>query len=343
MPNEVLYFPYIRVPQNEWFIRVLLYWDQVGSIVPYEYIFAPERLGSFMRELVTAGLVKQVQPGAYIHDIPNFNGAFLDLIDKNEIIQQARERPHEEFSTVRIHLEKLHPVAKELGRRRLARESPQYPWFEVEQLTANLFMAYLASVLGRVRDLQMTPITDQTEMLSVFSSSPQESLSSAALTDRLRMCLLEGILPAPTGGIPVKELATFKDQHRDLLSRFRRHIEAFLIDVSLIADPARKQERIDYFRKDSQDQISEIRSRMVERRWPRIVFGTFSGLVAAAIPGAAGIATGSVESALSALPGLVTAVYSAFAGATQQKDILRAPLAYAALAQEKFQDLRHPN
>lgn len=34
MARKVLYFPYISVPESAWFTRVLLYWDEVGSIVP---------------------------------------------------------------------------------------------------------------------------------------------------------------------------------------------------------------------------------------------------------------------------------------------------------------------
>jgi hypothetical protein len=55
MADKVLYFPYIRVPDSEWFTQVLLYWDEVGSIVPYEYVYSPEKLGPHMRELVQLG------------------------------------------------------------------------------------------------------------------------------------------------------------------------------------------------------------------------------------------------------------------------------------------------
>jgi hypothetical protein len=75
MVDKVLYFPYIRVPGNEWFTRVLLYWDEVGSIVPSEYIYRPESLGTYMRELVQAQLVRQVLPGDYIPKIPKFKEA----------------------------------------------------------------------------------------------------------------------------------------------------------------------------------------------------------------------------------------------------------------------------
>jgi len=35
--DSVLYFPMIRPPENEWFSRVLFYWDRIGTILPREY------------------------------------------------------------------------------------------------------------------------------------------------------------------------------------------------------------------------------------------------------------------------------------------------------------------
>lgn len=83
MLGKVLYFPYIRVPENVWFTQVLLYWDKVGSIVPSEYIRRPEKLGSYMGELVQADLVKPVVPPDYTYKIPRFREAFLELVDQN--------------------------------------------------------------------------------------------------------------------------------------------------------------------------------------------------------------------------------------------------------------------
>lgn len=62
MADKVLYFPYIRVPGNEWFTRVLLYWDEIGSIVPSEYIYRTEVLGNYMIELLQSGLARQAFP-----------------------------------------------------------------------------------------------------------------------------------------------------------------------------------------------------------------------------------------------------------------------------------------
>jgi hypothetical protein len=336
MADKVLYFPYIRVPKNVWFTRVLLYWDEVGSIVPSEYIHRPENLGIYMRELVQAELIKPVLPSHYTHEIPRFREAFLEMVDQNQIITDRRGLALERNETFRIHIEKSGDALTEaLYDRGLARPA-EYPWFEVEKLTADLFMAYLASVLGKLKDLQMDPITDRADALSVFSKSPQNILDPITLVDQLRISVLEGVLPAPAGEISVYELANFKDRHSDLLPRFRRRIESFLINAALISDKNLRDYKVRLFRDELIEGRNEIQARMHERKWPRILFGTVCGLVAAAIPGAEAIATGNITSAVKALPGIVTAIYSAFSGATNQNEILRSPLAYAALVQERL-------
>ena len=90
MADRVLYFPYIRVPENKWFTRVLLYWDEVGSIVPSEYVDEPEGLGRYMAALVKEGQVTPVTPGAYIHKVPSFEESFLKMIDNNPVIKGRR-------------------------------------------------------------------------------------------------------------------------------------------------------------------------------------------------------------------------------------------------------------
>lgn len=74
--KNVLYFPYIRVPESQWLSQMLLYWDNVGTIVASEYIAEPDRLGPYTLELVRLELVTQVIPAAYVYQIPDFAGAF---------------------------------------------------------------------------------------------------------------------------------------------------------------------------------------------------------------------------------------------------------------------------
>jgi hypothetical protein len=330
MSESVLYFPYIRVPESGWFTRVLLYWDEVGSIVPSEYVKNPMELGTYMAALIKERQVKPVTPGDYIEQVPNFEVSFLEMLEKNYNIQERRAIALEKHETMLIHIEKFSSLVYSISDMGLARKADG-PWWEMERLTADLYMSYLSSVLGKAEGLKMEPITDSSRSLSVFSASP-EHIPLNIFRD-LRMSIIRDILPAPTTGIPVLDLVRFKDKYRDLLHRFRIYIETSLIKISSNADKTLRDEEIRLFKAEIEDQKTQITTLMNKRHWPQIVFGS----VAAAMPLVTGMITANPLAALAGLPPLAYAIYSAYNGAREkQAAILNSPLAYAALAQKRF-------
>src|SRR3954452_9352215 len=96
------------------------------------------------------------------------------------------------------------------------------------------------------------------------------------------MTVLEGLLPAPEGGVSPRELARFKDKHGELLRTFRREIETFALEATTL-EPELRQRRAELFREDLADQVEEVRGRM-KPHWPRTIFGTLCGVAAAAVP-----------------------------------------------------------
>jgi|SRR5712671_2764541 len=165
-PSSVLYYPYIKVPQSLWFTQLLLYWDKVGAIVPYDYIERPEKLGPYMVGLVREKLVEQVIPGMYLWQIKNFEQSFLDFIDAQKL------KAHYEPTWPKIHMEKLQGLGDALSGRGLARKQGNVgeysPWYKVEPRVAESFMAYLASVLGQLAEERFYPIAQDSASLSEF-------------------------------------------------------------------------------------------------------------------------------------------------------------------------------
>jgi hypothetical protein len=345
MVDAVIYFPYMSVPESEWFSRVLLYWDEIGSIVPGSYA-RERRLSPYTQALADAELVRPVAPERFSWDLRPAMESFLRFVDQDEEIQRRRDRLGTDparrgeapaGTVVQVHEDKFGMMlAGELGQRGLIRRSGGHEWFEVESRTASFFMAHLATALGGLPDVGMRPISDHARQLAVFADASPESVELRQLIESLRLPVLEGVLPAPERPVDVRELATFKDEHGALLRRFRTRIEGELVDVALIPDEEARTVKLRRLQDELADEIDEVTARMRERAWPRLVFGTLCGVVAAAIPVVGAVASGAALGAAAALPAFVSAVYAAQAGTRPRAVLEREPLAYAALARERL-------
>ncbi|MEK6274349.1 MAG: DUF6236 family protein [Actinomycetota bacterium] len=325
MEKEALYFPYIRVPQDAWFQRVLLYWDTVGTIVPFD---APLLLGEHTTELVHAGLVRPVHPGEYINDIGGFQDRFFALIDGEEAIQRRRGSVLDQEDVKQIHVDKMGDMICEglasRGLGRPAENGEREYWWDLESRTADVFMAYLAAELGALEELNMDPVTDEANL---FVPEPDTPISRA---EQLRLGVLEAVLPAPQEVVPISELAAFKEKHGGRLAAFRTRIEEELLQIALIEDEETRLRQKSLTEARLRSEVEEISAEMTERRWPKVIFGTVCGLVGVGTAAGAAVVTGGAGIALAA-PGLIGAAYAAVEGFPARK-VPSSPLAYAALA-----------
>lgn len=343
MPSNALYYPYIRVPENAWFTRVLLYWDRVGAIVPYDYIEDPDQLGPYMLSLVREGLVEQVIPGMYLSRVENFTNAFLEYTDakygsEGNTYQSDWSTIHSEKLTgSSVHMEKLHDLGEKLCERGMAKKdksNPYSPWFQMEPRIANDFMAYLAGVLGQMHDdVSFSPITNHHSNLDPFI--PQSRTEDSKY--KVRQLLLEGILPAPIESLEAARLLDFKHKYNEPLQRFRKEIEDKVSELTTIDNEEYMQMRLHDVTKSFSDTINEIEARMKEQKnWPKLDFGSLCTIVGSGMSAWKGVLDqdwkfGVTGAALSLAP----AVYSAFRGT----DVTWSdqPLAYAALAKKQLQ------
>ncbi|HBN04174.1 MAG TPA: hypothetical protein DD434_00080, partial [Bacteroidales bacterium] len=85
--NKLLYFPYISIPKSKWLVQTLLYWDEVASIVPFEFTSRPDRLDKHMQILINEQLVTQIFPEDYVSELPDFTENFLRYVDSDPIIK----------------------------------------------------------------------------------------------------------------------------------------------------------------------------------------------------------------------------------------------------------------
>lgn len=346
MADRVLYFPSIQVPKGEWFARVLLCWDSVSTIVPAEYLDDPHFLRPYTAELIDCHLLETKTPdeAMWSSGAHNYWQAFLDLVDRHPLL--VTHRPLAERSTTRIHTDKTGTgLAAALQERGLARflAGPEYSsWFEVEKQTADLLMAYLATILARGSEQATDPITDRQECLAAFqyvggkSSLADSTEGVITETEPVRTEIIQSVLPAPYEIIRVAELAEFKARHRELLTRFRRTIEQKIIEVAAIDDRRLRARQLELVKKELQGQVDEIIARMKESRWRRIGLGTIAAVVAGGVALADAAMTGGTLTMTAGSIGLISAVYGAFSGTKTPRELLERPMAYAALARRAF-------
>jgi len=339
MRDKVLYFPYIDVPQSAWLTRMLLYWDTVGTIMPYQFVNEPEHLDDHTRSLLQEGLLTQVFPSNYIDGIPNFSKAFVSYLESlgGELDGRraqfrarlsrplpGRPRRHreihiEKLGAIPIHLEKTSSLADELVDMRLARRI-EYPWLSVEARTAEEFMYYLATVLGRHRELQFAPATDELIHLRRLASLVASEERIERPLHALRLEVLEDVLPSPGRAVSVSEIARFKERHGNQLRKFRRSIEKELTNIAAITDPQLQQRQIELLKEGLVEEVEDIQSKL-KSTWPNLLFGKLCAVLGE-IPLIGGV------------PGLMHAIYEAF-GSSEPADT-SSPLAYAAYARKEL-------
>lgn len=342
MCSNALYYPYIRVPEGPWFTRVLLYWDRVGAIVPYDYIQYPKRLGPYMVSLVRENLIEQVIPGKYLWRVENFSGAFIDYADAKYGVDGAPYRSNwatdspEKRRGTAVHMEKLQDLGAILCERGMAKKDetdPYSPWFVMEPRIAADFMAYLAGVLGQMADdTHFSPITDLHSNLDSFN--PQEQPRDPKY--RVRQILLEGILPSPAKQLEAGKLIDFKEKYSGLLKEFRKQVEDKVSELAAISEEELMRMRMDDITHSFTESIDEIANRMKEQKnWPDLDFGTLCAIAGSGLAAWKAVLDQDWKFGVTgAALGLAPAVYSAFRGSDFNWS--DQPLAYAALAKNRL-------
>lgn len=286
MRDNALYFPYISVPDNRWTIKTLLYWDKLSSIVPMDYIDEPEQLRPFMQQLVQEELVEQVIPAHHIYRIEAFEECFIQYIkprvaslrytqNKKAVLHNEKLNPQS-----RIHAEKLGQIPEFLIEEGLATRI-NWGWYEVDSRIANIFMAYLASCLGALEEINAAPVTNQVRFSRMFGglNQPHKRVNSKH-HDKARDVILRSLLPVPNENVTLDQLLNFKDNHGHLLPALRRRVETHCAEIAVLPNGEDRLVSTEHFITQCKDEIDEITDAM-RPTWHQIAFGSITPLFGA--------------------------------------------------------------
>jgi hypothetical protein len=323
MRNNVLYFPFINVPNSLWFTQILLYWDKVSTIIPFDFIQAPERLDPFTRDLIRAQLLKKIIPRRHIYNIPMFVDSFMNYIeslgDELELRRSSFQLGVIRYRNVfQIHMEKGDEIFNCLKNVGLSTKPDAHGWVLVEATTGSEFMAYLAASLGQLDDVDSIPVTDSHRYLLDFVLSGSADIRTERKLNALRYSVLKRVFPAPIKRLSVADISRFKSRHGNKLIRFRNLVEQNIVRIADMNDLDLRQRSLDLFMQEIETEIEDVKESMKSFGWRHFIFGKLFSVMAP-IP------------AIGNIFGLANALYNCFRDSTS--DLSRSPLLYAAEAQ----------
>lgn len=338
--ENLLYYPYINVPKTDWTLRTLLYYNQVGSIVPQDYFYEPEKYDGFMRELVRNELVLPINPIEVLSNPWEVSKPFIKYVESKDFKLKQRRKQFKEgkygrinqnkfdLSGPRIHIDKFDgEIFYQLEQAGLAQRDDN-EWFIVEQRTANDLMSFLASVIGG--KLDYLPTTDKQVRKLPFTNSKKVYKTKRKENIR-REIILKELIPFPEE-INLKKLRSFKETHYELLNRFKNRVELITLDQNVDEDSQLFKETINElnFRKE------ELSAKMNEKKLGKLFYGTVCGITGAIIGLETAGRPGAIVGSLSALPSFVNAVHSALQIERVENITDQSGMKYLALVDKKI-------
>jgi hypothetical protein len=251
MKRNILYYPTIDIPNENWIRNALIYWDEISSIVPTDYKNNPVRdFSPNINFLKDEGFFRPIRPETLLESndfnaIENFELEFIEIIESREFDRVIV--PGTRYSSVhnrkmRIHRDKLNPyqtfeihndkvsnnlVQSLLDRELVERDTIDTEWVKVDSKTALLYMSLLAKYIAETDKEATTIGTDHYsyELLNFNANSRHNNISCFS-TD------LNNVLPTPTPNVSFKKIIDFKNKRKDELLKFRMEITGFENNIS---------------------------------------------------------------------------------------------------------------
>lgn len=327
--DSLLYYPYINLPQSDWTIRTLLYYDNLGTIVPQEYFYNPERhYNPHMLELVKNELVIPIDPIKALDNPWEITKPLIEYIQQPEFNIDSKRKSFGLKNFSKVHVEKFIPrgakihsdkfdgeIFYQLERLGLAKRD-NYSWYIVEYHTASLLMTYLATVISS--KLNLRPITDEIKIRE----------QNDEVYNKKRETILRELIPFPTD-LNLDKLHRFKDKQKELLLSFRNKVEQIVLDESIEEGTALFKNKVEELKLRK----SELTAKMNESKLGSIIFGSICGIIGAI----QGLATAETPGAIiGGLPGFASAIYSAIKIEKAEDIFDQSGMKYLALADKRL-------
>lgn len=310
MKRSILFYPYIKVP-DLWLKQSLLYWDEVGSIIPSS-VYLPEfdpRFAATVDFMEEREIFRKFNPmkihslggnsiDQFRHDfIETFESPHFQNLLPRSFVMQNREQKFGEIKSKfhrRVDLSRNEPIRGArysqihdekfnytVGREimdylidlGLVIQSEQAYWLMVEEYTSFLYMSLLAKHLANSDDKATVTGTLNTRFESMIFQAKQESHSVKCAS-----VLFKNLLPVPRADASIEDIIYFREARRQELLHFRGFISNFQNEISNAEDQAELNVRIATFGETLEREVNDLK-RMFNESKLNLAMSTVKSLV----------------------------------------------------------------
>ena len=276
LPRSILYYPTISIRNPGWVRRVILYWDQIGSIVPRE-LDGLVRQSEDICVLRKLGIFRTYHPEDSVHHCDELSREFLALVQTPKFQLAVKQTPGR-INRFRIYHTKISkPLAEDLMEGGYATLDGN--WMYLDRSYALLYMALLAKYLADDdRNALTTPGTDFRAYLDLNFSSDDKSRARTGISFALR-----NVLPTPREDVPIETIIKFKSKRQLELLKFRQVIYEYQDRLKQIQEQAEALELIDHFASKIQIEVTELDRLFADAKMP-FVLGAVESILKAEAP-----------------------------------------------------------
>jgi hypothetical protein len=238
MERCILYYPHIYDISGEWLRQTLLYWDEIGSIVPITFEaqnpYSPDlaflKSEGVFRPFRTEAILEDEKFEEFNQEIKSFQNELKDIILSGEFQRKVGAESERVFEmdiysqkvsmSTFFFLEENGLAKKKKGR---GTQRDEF-WFSFEKNTGLLYMSLLAKYLAAMdTEASTTCGTDSRDYqdLNFAARKKPEGKTSGDAIAGINLKFLK-MIPVPTANVSLQDILEFKRTRRAELLRFRK-------------------------------------------------------------------------------------------------------------------------
>lgn len=227
MERNLLYYPYIDIPNKEWLYSAILYTDSISTIVPYQNI-ENEKFPEGLKPLLEAGVYKPVFIEQllrnYTYEFGFFEEYFISSTT-SEKFKKMRRDIHIEQPTVLFEEKMTYNIMRHLREQDLIKMTDGNRIF-TEQNTALLYMSLLAQYVAKIDNENLViPSTDLKAYERMAFNLSESKINAYNL-------LLDRVLPVPSQDVSVKKILKYKQKRRNELLALRTYLNEIQKEIN---------------------------------------------------------------------------------------------------------------